>query len=71
MKMASKVEIFCAQHVTLDLTQPYCACLSPSMMRIAVKREGVVLPVMSAMMINAAVAVGMMHQTVITTVCTA
>ena len=53
------------------LTQHYCAWLSPNMMRIAVKKEGVMLPVMSVMMINVAVAVDRMHQTVGTTVCTA
>ncbi len=62
---------FYAQVVIVELTQHYCACLSPSIMRIAVKREGVVQPVMSVIQINVAVAVGRMHQTVITTVCTA
>jgi hypothetical protein len=41
------------------------------MMRTAVKKEGVMLPVMSVRMINVAVAVDRMHQTVATTVCTA
>jgi hypothetical protein len=57
--------------VTVELTQHYCTCLSPSIMRIAVKREGVKQPVMSVIQINVAVALGRMHQTVVTTVCTA
>jgi hypothetical protein len=73
--LAMKMDIirgaFYAQVVTVELNQHYCACLSPSMMRIVVKREGVVQPVMSVIQINVAVAVGKMHQTVITTVCTA
>jgi hypothetical protein len=71
MKMGTRVEIFSVQHVTKKLIQHYCACLSPNMMRIAVKKEGVMLPVMSVTTINVAVAVDRMHQTVGTTVCTA
>ncbi len=70
MKMGSKVEIFYAQHVTVEQMQPYCAYLSPGMMRIEVKREEVVLTVMSVIMISAAVVVGRMHQPVATTACT-
>jgi hypothetical protein len=62
---------FYAQIVTVELTQHYCACLSPSMMKIAVKREGVMQPVMSVIQFNIDVAVGRMHQTVVTTVSTA
>ncbi len=43
--------------------------MSPSMMRIAVKREEVALTVMPVMMINAAMVVGRMHQVVTTTDC--
>ena len=50
------------------LTQPYCASLSPSMMRIPVNQEKTV--VMWMMKINAAVGVGRMHQAVTTTACT-
>ncbi len=68
MKMDLNRVTFYAQVVTVELTQHYCACLSPSMMWIAVKRERVVQPVMSVIQINVAVAVGRMHQTVTTTV---
>jgi hypothetical protein len=60
-----------AQIVTAELTQHYFAYLSPSIMIVVVKREGVMQPVMSVMTINVDVAVARMPQTVVTTVCTA
>jgi len=68
MRMGTKKGMFCVQVVTVELTQPYCACLSPSMMRIPVNQEKTV--VMWMMKINAAVGVGRMHQAVAATACT-
>ncbi len=70
MRTGTKKGMFCVQVVISVLSQPYCACLSPSMMRIAVKREEVVMTVMSVTMINAAVVVGRMPLAVTTTACT-
>ncbi len=68
MRMGTKKGMFCVKLVTSVLTQPYCACLSPSMMTIPVNQEKTV--VMWMMKINAAVGVGRMPLAVATTACT-
>jgi hypothetical protein len=67
VRMGTTEGMFCVQVVTVELTQPYCACLSPSMMRIPVNQEKKV--VMPMMKINDPVVVGRMHQAVTTTAC--